>query len=1179
MQAKLRAKIAQKTSDRNNKQRSTRKRCIKRNKNIKNQVLKLYGINAAGIKSKTESFNNVLTKLRPHIWMIQETKLKPNEQINCEALNNYQVFYLYRHESQGGGIALGVTKKLESTFVTNGNDDTEVMVALVTVGKISIRVIVGYGVQENASKEKKDAYWDFIEKEIVEAENENQGVIVQMDGNLHAGNYLVKNDPNPQNKNGKIFMQFLQRNKTLSIVNGLDICQGVITRQRILKSRTEKAVLDFFLVNERLRPFLKSMIIDEKREFTLSNFAQAKKNKRIIETDHNGLILEIGITFSDIKPERKELFNMKNKVCQDAFKIETENNKELLKCFDSEFPLEVQSKHWLKIFNTILHKCFRKNRICERKKKNITGELIEERLKLKNEVKENKIDEEMKNKIELRISQIEETIGNKVVEDFHKEIKEAIDSLGGDETSLNGSGRQQIWKLLKKKFPKAQAQFPVGKKDQKGHLITNHLGLKQLYLKTYLNRLRNRPIKQDYDELKQLKGILFEMRLKMCKEQKSEPWEMKHLEAAMNKLKVNKSRDPNGWLNDIFKEGVAGKNLKISMLKLFNRMKMENYFPDFMRKADISTIYKGKGEKSELRNDRGIFIVSVFRSLLMKLIYQDIYEIIDKSMSDSQIGSRKDRNIRNHIWVVNSVICDTISTKKKSPVDIQIYDYKEAFDSLWLEECLNDMFEGGLKDDKFNLIHNANSLVDIVVRTPVGKTNSGSINNFVLQGDVLAPILCSKQIDTIGKECLEDKKYLYLYKKTVEIPPLTMVDDVLCISECGFKTAMVNAFIQSKTASKKLQFGGQKCKKIHIGKDREEYKCQQLYVDSWSEVERVDTLEIEDKYNGEELMEEIDEAKYLGDLISKDGRNIRNIKLRVNKGKGIVQKIIHILEGIPFGKLYFEVAMILRNTLLVSSVLCNSETWFNLTKAELDLLETVDVMLLRSILGAPISTPKEMLYLELGVIPYRDIIRGRRLTFLHYILNQDPNSVIFKVLEAQIDNQTSKDWVTTVLEDLKALELEATFADIRGIKKMKWKNIVKNIIKEKALEQLNLRKQKHSKVNKLKHNKLEMQSYFLGNELNITKDEIRLIFQIRSRVIKIKSNMKGSFENYECEVCLKENESQEHIYNCIEIWKIRNENRSFYNYNNIYTGDTKQKLEIARVFRQNMKIYDEMWKK
>ena len=53
--------------------------------------------------------------------------------------------------------------------------------------------------------------------------------------------------------------------------------------------------------------------------------------------------------------------------------------------------------------------------------------------------------------------------------------------------------------------------------------------------------------------------------------------------------------------------------------------------------------------------------------------------------------------------------------------------------------------------------------------------------------------------------------------------------------------------------------------------------------------------------------------------------------------------------------------------MLVSSLLCNSEAWFNLTKSELDILETVDVMLLRSLLNAPQSTPKEMLFLELGV--------------------------------------------------------------------------------------------------------------------------------------------------------------------------------------------------------------------
>ena len=107
-------------------------------------------------------------------------------------------------------------------------------------------------------------------------------------------------------------------------------------------------------------------------------------------------------------------------------------------------------------------------------------------------------------------------------------------------------------------------------------------------------------------------------------------------------------------------------------------------------------------------------------------------------------------------------------------------------------------------------------------------------------------------------------------------------------------------------------------------------------------------------------MEEKAEDKYLGDIISNDGRNIKNVKARVAKGKGIVTKIMTILEGIPFGNHYFEVAVILRNSLLVSSMLCNSEAWYNVTSAELDLIETVDLLMLRSILKVPNSTPKEI---------------------------------------------------------------------------------------------------------------------------------------------------------------------------------------------------------------------------
>ena len=97
---------------------------------------------------------------------------------------------------------------------------------------------------------------------------------------------------------------------------------------------------------------------------------------------------------------------------------------------------------------------------------------------------------------------------------------------------------------------------------------------------------------------------------------------------------------------------------------------------------------------------------------------------------------------------------------------------------------------------------------------------------------------------------------------------------------------MVNSSLKGQTNDKKLQFGVSKCKKIHIGKSYEEYKCQPLFVDGWKEVEKKNEetgiLEIEDVYIGEEVMEDKEEEKYLGDIISKDGRNLKKIKARVD---------------------------------------------------------------------------------------------------------------------------------------------------------------------------------------------------------------------------------------------------------------------------------------------------------
>ena len=147
-----------------------------------------------------------------------------------------------------------------------------------------------------------------------------------------------------------------------------------------------------------------------------------------------------------------------------------------------------------------------------------------------------------------------------------------------------------------------------------------------------------------------------------------------------------------------------------------------------------------------------------------------------------------------------------------------VLDFKQMFDSECLYECLNDVYEAGVDDDYFPLLYEANRETYVAVQTPSGLTKRETIKEIVMQGDVLAPLISSLQVDTMGKECLEEDKHLYYYKDLVPIPPLGLVDDLFTISTCGYKTNLLNKFINAKAAMKKLQFGTSKCVKLHVGK-------------------------------------------------------------------------------------------------------------------------------------------------------------------------------------------------------------------------------------------------------------------------------------------------------------------------------------------------------------------------
>ena len=233
----------------------------------------------------------MLSDLKPSVF-ITETKYK-NEG-NIKVGDDFVIYELVRKDDKGGGgLALGCLKDLNPCWVSEGNDQVEALSVDIFLKNIKIRCCVAYGPQENDKSGKKEAFWDHLDKEVDEASSAGAGFILQCDGNLWAGEGLIPGDPRPQNKNGKLFQEFLTRNANLKVVNALPQCQGLITRSRIKDGVKEESILDFFVVCSIVLPFVSKMVIDHTKSHVLTNYKQMKKTGKAIDSDHYTEFLDL----------------------------------------------------------------------------------------------------------------------------------------------------------------------------------------------------------------------------------------------------------------------------------------------------------------------------------------------------------------------------------------------------------------------------------------------------------------------------------------------------------------------------------------------------------------------------------------------------------------------------------------------------------------------------------------------------------------------------------------------------------------------------------------------------------------------------------------------------------------------------------------------------------------------
>ena len=185
------------------------------------------------------------------------------------------------------------------------------------------------------------------------------------------------------------------------------------------------------------------------------------------------------------------------------------------------------------------------------------------------------------------------------------------------------------------------------------------------------------------------------------------------------------------------------------------------------------------------------------------------------------------------------------------------------------------------------------------------------------------------------------------------------------------------------------------------------------------------------------------------------------------------------------------------NVMLRGSILYASETYYRN-------IERIEEGYLRQILKTRRGCPITQLYLETGQWPARFQIQKSRLLFLKTILEEDPESRIYKFFQLQQQKPTKGDWVSECKTDLEKLEINETFEEIKLMTPIKFKNVLKSRITKNALKYL-LQK-RGSKGMEIEYPSLEMKEYLLPYNDRMNIEEKQNMFEIRNRMVDIPAN-------------------------------------------------------------------------
>ena len=539
----------------------------------------------------------------------------------------------------------------------------------------------------------------------------------------------------------------------------------------------------------------------------------------------------------------------------------------------------------------------------------------------------------------------------------------------------------------------------------------------------------------------------------------------------------------------MLKEG--GEEMVKSLMKIFNKIMIEEKTPEEWEEMIVKSVHK-KGKREDIKNRRGLFLTNI----ISKVFEKALMERMEVNTSIFQNGGKKERSVKDN-WIAIMAVIDS-NKRKNENTTILFADAEKCFDQLWLEDCLIDLHEAGMREREIHVLLEMNKTARMKISTPYGKTEEIHLEKIVKQGTVYGPQLCCASTDKINSV---GTAHPVVVSPGVEIKNLIYVDDIAAV---GNKEMVEEAGKNLKIMEdqKGFVFNTEKTNYINIRTGRE--KEEEVIIN-------VTKGRIEKK----------EEYKYLGNWITTNGTVEKQLEVIENKMEGMIKEVMRLGKEEELGVYAVQARLLMYERTIVPTMTFNLEVWTKLRESDWKRLEKMQAKALKRILMLPISTPYWGILQQTGIWPIRERINYHRLMLYENLMTSD-NERLGKVVVMGQRHVGGTNWLSETEKTAKRLGMTLK---VEEMTKEQWKKKVKGKT-EGEIEKQWKEKREMKKLRHVREQRFQRQEY-----LDNSKPKEA------SEYLKIKLEMKDIGKNLgnkrQC-TCGKE-ETIEHVIECKEV--------------------------------------------